>query len=228
MQTLQISAVLLFMIKKPEYYSKKCALALSDLKFPVREQSLGTKLLSMVASALCLVSLFFPWWGISTGGFGYTHNSWGPWSFVGYSTGADYSQTSLFLIQTSPFILIMVLVTFLVTVFGSLASDDRYNKVGFPFAIVTALIYTGIVSYAASFLCRGTFSCTSGPVGSSVAPNVYSSWGFEIGFYIFLAAAFTLLGAMILQRALVRNALVDTRRGLRNAIQSLLADTELC
>jgi hypothetical protein len=71
-------------------------------------------------------------------------------------------------------------------------------------AILAIAVYAGDVCYTISNSCQGTSSCISGPVGSTIVSGITVSWGFQVGFYLFLVGAVLTLFAIIFHQVFVQ------------------------
>ena len=168
--------------------------------------SLGVNLFSLTAGALCLVSIFLPWWGIQGSFFGITASA--TWSLWGQpnqtNTSPDMIQLTQALTSSGNLILLLVFVAASISLLGSFANHNRYPATGFVLSILILFLYAGAVNNALAVACQNMSPCISNPTGTaSIAGNTVT-WGFQAGFYLFLVAAFLLLAATILHRTFSR------------------------
>lgn len=160
--------------------------------------------LGVVAAALVLVSVILPWWGITVEGFASREELWGLWGLSGDPIpGVATSDLTGVLSTYSPVILALALVSVLLGVAGSFTS--RYGPIAASLALAIGglLGYAGLVSYAVSQNCQSP-GCISQPTGSSSFFGLSIKWGFQLGFYLFTAAAIILLLSLVLHRPLTQ------------------------
>jgi hypothetical protein len=153
-------------------------------------------LISILAGALALASLFLPWWGMDASGFGSSSSlRWTLWN--GPPTGGVFRGSSdayPALNSFSPIVGAVVIISALLVLAGSFTRNIKPLIGGFILSVATPIAYLGIVSYAVSNACNGQPYCLSGPSGTQTAFGFTLNWGFQIGFYLYLAAgALTLI-----------------------------------
>jgi hypothetical protein len=154
-------------------------------------------LISILAGALALASLFLPWWGIDASGFGSSVSPrWTLWN--GPSMDSIFrgsAQAYPILTSTSPIIGALVVISALLALAGSFTRNTRPLIGSFILSVLTPIAYLGVVSYAVTNSCNGQSNCLSGPVGTETVFGITLNWGFQIGFYLYLVAgALTLVG----------------------------------
>ena len=155
-------------------------------------------LISLLAGALALASVFLPWWGMDASGFGTTVSPrWTLWNAPSTDTIFRGSSQQYSAIATyGPVIGAIVIISALLAFAGSFAKNARPLVASFVLSILTPIAYLGIVSYAVSNACNGQSTCLSGPFGSQTYPfGITLSWGFQLGFYLYIVAGtLTLIG----------------------------------
>jgi len=148
-------------------------------------------LISLLAGALALASVFFPWWGIDATGFGSTFSSrWTLWNAPSMDTiFRGSSQQYSTLAAWSPVIGAAVIVSALLAFLGSFVRNTRLLIASFILNILTPIAYLGIVSYSVTNACSGQANCLSGPFGTeTLLASITLTWGFQIGFYLYIIA----------------------------------------
>jgi hypothetical protein len=165
-------------------------------------------LVSILAGAMCLISVFLPWWGLDGSVFGFSASiRWSLWTqpnFGGSTTSAPQAQAFQTLGWASAIVMILVLVSAAVALLGSFVPNNRYLIAGFVLSILAPLVYTGAVSYALAASCQGSSTCISGPVGAESLGGATVSWGFQSGFYLFVIGAILILVAVVFHRAFLQ------------------------
>lgn len=155
-------------------------------------------LVSVLAGALAMASVFLPWWGMDASGFGTTVSPrWTLWNAPSSDTifrgsSLQYSPLATY----GPVIGAIVIISALLAFGGSFVRNARVLVASFILNVLTPIAYLGIVSYAVTTSCSGQGTCLSGPFGSQTFPfGITLSWGFQPGFYLYIiAGAFTLIG----------------------------------
>ncbi len=154
---------------------------------------------------LSLTSLALPWWGIDITVT--APITWGPFSGplsqlpqVTFSLDQlNQSISGNFAIITS-----LVILTSLLTGVGSYLKRRPIVTVALLSSLVTDLLFVADIAYALSMECAQTYvappSCISGLVGQGYYGTQYASWGFQAGFYSFVASGILLLAALELPR----------------------------
>ncbi len=165
-------------------------------------------LASILAGILALVSVFLPWWGLDGSAFGTTASiRWSLWGrpYLGDpSSSQAIAQATQTMGLLNVVVLALVFITAAIIFLGSFGINKAYLITGFVSAIVAIAVYAGGVSYTISNSCQGTSSCISGPVGSTIVSGITVSWGFQVGFYLFLAGAVLTLFAIIFHQVFVQ------------------------
>jgi hypothetical protein len=154
-------------------------------------------LISLLAGALALASVFLPWWGMDASAFGSSVSfRWTLWN--GPSTDGGFrgaAQAYPTLTSASPIIGAIVIISALLALVGSFSKNTRPLIGSFILSVLTPIAYLGVVSYAVTSACSGQSNCLSGPFGTENVFGFTRSWGFQIGFYLYLfAGALTLVG----------------------------------
>ena len=153
--------------------------------------------ISLLAGALAVASVFLPWWGIDASGFGSSVSArWTLWN--GPSTDSIFrgsTQAYPTLTSASPIIGALAVISFLLALAGSFTWNIRPLIGSFILSVLTPIAYLGVVSYAVTNSCSGQSNCLSGPFGTETFFGITLNWGFQIGFYLYLfAGALTLVG----------------------------------
>jgi hypothetical protein len=155
-------------------------------------------LISLLAGALALASVFLPWWGMDASGFGSTISPrWTLWNAPASDTiFRGSSQQYSPLVTYGPVVGAIVIISAVLALAGSFVRNARPLVASFILNLLTPIAYLGIVSYAVTSNCSGQGNCLSGPFGSQTFPfGITLSWGFQLGFYLYLAAGtLTLIG----------------------------------
>src|SRR2546428_12979777 len=154
-------------------------------------------LISLLAGALALASLFLPWWGLDASGFGSSVSPrWTLWN--GPSTDSIFrgsTQPYSTLTSASPIIGALVVISALLALTGSFTWNIRPLLGSFILGVLTSIAYLGVVSYAVTNSCNGQSNCLNGPFGTETIFGITLNWGFQIGFYLYLfAGSLTLVG----------------------------------
>jgi hypothetical protein len=174
--------------------------------------------ISILAAAMALVGAFLPWWGFDTSGvISSQAHRWTIWNPPRFNTQAPGGATvTLNFTISSVSVLIMVLVATALVVVGSITLLRRYLVAGLVLSALAPVVYTVAINYVTMNYCISPF-CVSGPVGSESGPGIPRLgvvWGFQIGFYIFLAAFLVLIAGLMfnsrLAPSLVTTGLVRT------------------
>ncbi len=132
----------------------------------------------MVAGALSLISITLGWWGAN-----------GP---LGYSVSLGLfgvTPSDPILSQEMLVFLGFVVTTAIVGLFGSVYRRTSILLLGaFMLSLVTAILFGVVLNNTMIAECRasGSSTCINGLVGSSPADGV--TWGFQAGFYLFIAS----------------------------------------
>jgi hypothetical protein len=159
--------------------------------------------LGVIAGVLALVSILLPWWGITATGFGTTTSSmWG--FFGGPSRNPEINSASGFssmIITYSPIILALVLLTTALAIAGSFTIRFRFLAGGLVTSVAAVVGYAELISYTISNNCQGA-ACITSPTGSESAFGLTLTWGFQLGFYLFVAATITVVVGLVLHQTL--------------------------
>jgi hypothetical protein len=109
--------------------------------------------------------------------------------------------------------LVLVLVATALVVVGSITLLRRYLLGGLVLSALAPVVYTVAINYVTMNYCITPF-CVSGPVGSesvSRAPGLSVAWGFQIGFYVFLAAVLVLIAGLVFNSRLAGGLVTSGR-----------------
>ena len=197
-------------------------------------------LVSVLAGALALVSVFLPWWGMDGTAFGFSGSivRWSLWSrpYVGdTSSSAAVANAAQGMGILSIMVLSIAFIMAALALLGSFDPNRQYLELGFVAPILAIVLYAGSVSYTLSNMCQGSPTCPSGPVGSAFAGGASVSWGFEAGFYLFLVGGILILFAVIFHQTFFRRkesvAQITTPDGGKFCINcgtSLQKDAKFC
>jgi hypothetical protein len=165
--------------------------------------------LAVIAGVLALISILLPWWGITATGFGSTTSSmWG--FFGGPSRNPEINNASGFsstIVTYSPIVLALVLLTTALAIAGSFTTRFRFLAGGLVTSVAAVVGYAELISYTISNNCQGA-ACITSPTGSESAFGLTLNWGFQLGFYVFVAATVTVVVGLVFHQTL-------THRGAR-------------
>ena len=154
--------------------------------------------LGIIGGVLALVSILFPWWGITATGFGISTSSmWG--FFGGPSHNPDINNASGFsntITTYSPIIFALALLSIALAIAGSFTPRVRILAGSLVTSVAALVGYAELIGYTASNNCQGT-GCITQPTGSETIFGVTRTWGFQQGFYIFTAATIVVLIGMV-------------------------------
>ena len=157
----------------------------------------------VIAGTLALVSILLPWWGITATGFGSTTSSmWG--FFGGPSRNPQINNSSNFsdtITTYSPIILALVLLTTGLAIAGSFTTRFRFLIGGLVSSFAAVVGYAELISYTVSNNCQGA-ACITSPTGSESAFGFTLTWGFQLGFYLFVAATITVVVGLVFHQTL--------------------------
>ena len=168
---------------------------------------------SILAAAIALIGAFLPWWGFDVSGIISTQarrwTIWNPPRFNTQVPGAASVSWSFTISSIS--VLVLVLVATALVVVGSITFLRRYLLGGLVLSALAPVVYAAAIDYVTMNYCITPF-CVSGPVGSesvSRAPGLSVVWGFQIGFYVFLAAVLVLIGGLVFNSRLRRGQITN-------------------
>ncbi len=154
---------------------------------------------------VALVSLALPWWGVIVGPFT-TSSFWGLFfgpqsqktSVVFFQDRLDAALATSYSLMTG-----LVLLTSLIIAIGAILRRQFILTISLIFSIITVLAFLGDVANAVNGECAQTLvegaSCISGLVGQGSSGLNIITWGFQAGFYTFIASTILLLGTLVLQ-----------------------------
>jgi hypothetical protein len=156
---------------------------------------------------VALVSLALPWWGVTVGPYT-TSSSWG----LFFGPQSPQQQTNLIFFQdrldtalATNYSLMtgLVLLTSVVTAIGAILRRRLILLISLILSIVAVLEFLGDVANAVNSECARTLvmgaSCISGLVGQGSSGLSIVTWGFQAGFYTFIASTILLFGTLVLQ-----------------------------
>ncbi len=156
---------------------------------------------SILAAAIALVGAFLPWWGFDVSGISFTRASrwtiWNPPRLNIQVPGAATVSWNFTISSVS--VLVLVLVSAALVVVGSITLLRRYLLGGLVLSALAPVVYAIAINYVTMNYCLSPF-CVSGPIGTesvSRAAGLSVAWGFQSGFYIFLAAMLVLIAGLI-------------------------------
>jgi len=151
----------------------------------------------IIAGVLALVSLFSPWWGIITTGFNISaSNMFGPLFMPGQGSQGVNSNFAQAMNTYATIILVLVLAAVTFAFIGSFTPSLRPLAAGLFFSISSLVGYTVLLNYALSQNCQGNNNCIRQVSGSSNFFSITTTWGFQTGFYLFLAGTISMIVAV--------------------------------
>ena len=172
---------------------------------------------------MALIGAFLPWWGFDVSGIISTQaHRWTIWNPPRLNTqvpGAAAVSWNFTISSVS--VLVLVLVATALVVVGSITLLRRYLLGGLLLSALAPVVYAVAINYVTMNYCITPF-CVSGPVGSesvSRASGLSVAWGFQIGFYVFLAAVLVLIAGLLFNSRLGRGQVRSQmgRRGFRSS-----------
>jgi len=162
--------------------------------------------LAVIAGILALVSILFPWWGITATGFGSSTSSmWG--LFGGPSQNPDINNASNFsntITTYTPIILVLALLSTALAIAGSFTPRLRVLVGGLVTSIAALVGYAELIGYTASNNCQGN-GCISSSTGSETIFAVTLTWGFQLGFYLFTGAPILILTGLVFHTTMTKH-----------------------
>lgn len=172
----------------------------------------------MISAAVALISVFLPWWGISwpIGVGAVAYRRWDLWSppsvgvirNVGHAMSSSAASIAQTFAYSSVLVLLFVLVVASLALAGSLTMNRALLTVGLGLSVLTPIVYLTGVSYLTSQYCikpTVSSSCATGIIGSALTiENFRFTWGFETGFYTFIAAIIVLGLGLYMNTSLAR------------------------
>ena len=163
---------------------------------------------SILAAAISLIGAFLPWWGFDVTGISINQvRRWTIWNPPRFNTQVPGGATvSWNFTISSVSVLVLVLVATALIVVGSLTLLRRYLLGGLVLSALAPVVYVVAINYVTMNYCLSPF-CVSGPVGVESVSRVAGlsvAWGFQSGFYIFLAAVVVLVAGLIVNSRLAR------------------------
>ena len=162
--------------------------------------------LAVIAGILALVSIMFPWWGITATGFGSSTSSmWG--LFGGPSHNPDVNNASSFsntITTYTPIILVLVLLSTALAIAGSFTPRLRVLVGGLVTSIAALVGYAELIGYTASNNCQGN-GCIRSSTGSETIFGVTLTWGFQLGFYLFTGATILILIGLVFHTTMTKH-----------------------
>ena len=151
----------------------------------------------IIAGVLALVSLFSPWWGIVTTGFNISaSNMFGPLFMPGQGGQGVNSSFAQTMNTYATVILVLALAAIAFAFIGSFTPSLRPLAAGLFFSISSLVSYTVLLNYALSQNCQGNNNCIRQVSGSSSFFSITTTWGFQIGFYVFLGGTVSMIVAV--------------------------------
>lgn len=163
---------------------------------------------SILAAAIALVGAFLPWWGFDLSGINSAQarrwTIWNPPRFNTQVPGAASVSWNFAISSVS--VLVLVLVATALIVVGSITLLRRYLLGGLVLSALAPAVYAIAINYVTMNYCITPF-CVSGPVGSESVPRASGlsvAWGFQSGFYVFLAAVLVSIAGLVFNSRLGR------------------------
>ena len=161
---------------------------------------------SILVAAISLIGAFLPWWGFDVSGISINQvRRWTIWNPPRFNTQVPGGATvSWNFTISSVSVLVLVLVATALVVVGSLTLLRRYLLGGLVLSALAPVVYAVAINYVTMNYCLSPF-CVSGPVGVESVSRVAGlsvAWGFQSGFYIFLAAVVVLVAGLIVNSRL--------------------------
>ena len=156
---------------------------------------------------IALVSLALPWWGVTVRPSS-ASSSWGLFF------GPQSQQTNVVFFQDRldtalagnySFMTALLLLTGLATIIGAILKRAIILAISVILSVITVLSFLWDVGSAMSGECAHTLveggSCISGLVGHGTGTGGLDivTWGFQAGFYTFIASTILLIGTLALQ-----------------------------
>src|SRR3989449_2019816 len=162
---------------------------------------------SILGAAMALIGAFLPRWGFDVSGIISTQaRRWTIWNPPRLNTQVPgAASVSWNFTISSVSVLVLVLVATALVVVGSITLLRRYLLGGLVLSALAPVVYAVAINYVTMNYCITPF-CVSGPVGSesvSRAAGLGVVWGFQIGFYVFLAAMVVSVAGLIVNSRLV-------------------------
>ncbi len=168
--------------------------------------------LGVIAGVLSLVSVLLPWWGITTQVFGSTTSTmWGFFGGPGHLSDSYGAQNfSSTIVTYSPVILGLALLTTALAIAGSFTPRFRFLALGVATSAAAVVGYAALIGYAIRSSCQGQ-GCITQLTGSFTADGANVSWGFQTGFYIFIAAMILTLVGLVFHETLTHQQTATTK-----------------
>src|SRR6266849_4375713 len=170
---------------------------------------------SILGAAMALVGAFLPWWGFDVSGIisnqAHRWTIWNPPRLNTQVPGAASVSWNFTISSVS--VLVLVLVATALVVVGSVTLLRRYLLGGLVLSALAPVVYAVAINYVTMNYCITPF-CVSGPIGSesvSRAPGLGVVWGFQIGFYVFLAAVLVLIAGLVFNSRLAGGLVTSER-----------------
>ena len=163
---------------------------------------------SILAAGIALVGAFLPWWGFNLSGvISNQARRWTIWNPPRLNTQVPgAASVSWNFTISSVSVLVLVLVATALVVVGSITLLRRYLLGGLLLSLLAPAVYAVAINYVTMNYCVTPF-CVSGPVGGESvarAPGLSVVWGFQSGFYVFLAAILVMIGGLAFNSRLER------------------------
>jgi len=203
-----------------------CDVGIRPLASKVLVEFPRVNLVSILAGALALISVFLPWWGLTGSAFGLTASvTWSLWNspFLGDTSVPANAQAAQQMGQVNVLVLGIVFIAVAIAFLGSFAPKKEYLIVGCVSSITALIVYTAGVSYTLGKTCQGASWCPSGPVGSTIVNGAAISWGFETGFYLLLVSSIMMVFAVIFHKSFLQ-----WRRGTQSPTPVLSQESKFC
>src|SRR2546422_9266291 len=164
---------------------------------------------SILGAAMALIGAFLPRWGFDVSGIISTQaRRWTIWNPPRLNTQVPgAASVSWNFTISSVSVLVLVLVATALVVVGSITLLRRYLLGGLVLSALAPVVYAVAINYVTMNYCITPF-CVSRPIGSESVYRVAGlsvAWGFQIGFYIFLAAMLVLIAGLLVNPRLAAN-----------------------
>jgi len=161
---------------------------------------------AVIGGILALVSILFPWWGVTATGFGSSTSSmWGlfggPSDNPGINNASSFSNT---ITTYTPIVLVLVLLSTASSDCRKFHTTPQSPRGGLVYLDRRPGGYAELIGYTASNNCQGN-GCIGSSTGSESIFGVTLTWGFQLGFYLFTAATILILIGLVFHTTLTRH-----------------------
>jgi hypothetical protein len=185
---------------------------------PVREL-LRLNLVALTAAGLFFVSVFFPWWGLDISGptYGISYSfRWTMWSgpLIMLGPTQAYSQINHLnqvLSSGTSITGTLALGTAVLAFVGRKTTYTRSLAAGLVSSVIISLLYVAVVNASVrAALDAWSVDCISGAYGTCTdgpPPAITETWGFQMGFYIYLVGIAAVFCALVYDRWVLQKAI---------------------